>query len=169
MRKALTFIACGLIGAILILGYQAVAVGDIEVAKRAIKEFRPGNEESGNFPHIGPLNYWTLHIDSFTQDTKVSTVAELYKSACSRLTDIYGSEAHAYSWHDEFGYDRFALVVVRYALKTPYSHLLVTAYENNDNHSFSFEHVKGEFDTKGKKLETSWALPASFRAVEGVR
>lgn len=135
----------------------------ISESKRAIADFRAGDEHSRNRPQIGSLLYWHYHIDTFTHDTDGVTIGMLYSTACRRLMDLYPGEAKTYFWRDVFGYPRHALVVTRMVETVPYSHLVVSACENNDNTSFAFEHVKGAFDEAGKIRESNWTLPAFLK------
>jgi hypothetical protein len=69
------------------------------------------------------------------------------------------AEMKTYTWVDQMGWPRLATVVQFKIEDRPTSFLLVTAFQNNDNDSYSFSYEDGEFSITDKKLAPSWELP----------
>jgi len=112
-----------------------------------------------HWPRLGPLKTWDLEVDTYTHDVPSRVIASLYSSACQKLEALYGKEVHTYSWSDLEGWPRIATVVQFQNENRGHSYLVVRAYQNNDNDSFSFEYCSGVFDTARKQMRPSWILP----------
>ena len=154
-NRALSVVALSLA---MILPACAEKNDPVSITKLLIESVQRGNKIDG-WPHMGPLDSWELGIDTFTNEVSSKTIAELYTLTCKKLADLYGEEVKTYFWTDQEGWPRIATVVQFKIGDEARSYLVVRAFQNNDNDSFSFDHIDGEFDIKEKKLMPDSNLP----------
>jgi hypothetical protein len=130
----------------------------VTLAKSLIGSFTKGNKGDA-WPHIGPMPRWSINIDTFTQEVSSRVIGELYAMTCKKVEEHYKAEMKTYTWVDQMGWPRLATVVQFKIEDRPTSFLLVTAFQNNDNDSYSLSYEDGEFSITDKKLAPSWELP----------
>lgn len=130
----------------------------VDLTRQLIAAMTAENKVDG-WPRLGPLETWDLEVDTYTHEVSSSVIASLYASACKKLAELYGKEVHTYTWSDLESWPRIATVVQFQNEGRGPSYLVVRAYQNNDNDSFSFQYCSGTFNTDKKQLQPSWTLP----------
>jgi hypothetical protein len=110
-----------------------------------------------NKPHLGALAKWSIRLDTYTHDCNKFEIKRLYQKTVTKLKDLYKlkEEVTFYTWEDDMTYPREALVV-QFKHKE-YPTYLITRYSiNNDNDSYSFEHIDGIFVIEESKPSESY-------------
>lgn len=159
MRKLFLTLAL-VVGTVGLLAIWAFVPSDVSSARQLISSLKRGDGDGvPDWPHLGPVASWRIHIDTYTHDVSSSTIADLYSRACRKLVVLYKDEVKTYSWNDNEGYPRIATIVQFDIAGKPSDVLIVEGDQNNDNDSFTFEYRDGAFDTSKKKLLPSWELP----------
>ena len=123
----------------------------VDLAKRLIDSFRTTKGTNQWEPHLGPLDTWSLSVDTYSHGVPSSTIAALYNRACAKFATFYKKEMKTYYWLDVEGYPRLATVVQYHNEVSGPSYLLVAVYNNNDNDNFHFSYLEGVFEIKQGK------------------
>lgn len=155
--------------AILFLVFTLAACGRPDVVKQTeglIETFTATNKVN-NWPRLGPLESWHLAVDTYTHDVPSSTIQSLYYLTCKKLDSLYRDETVTYRWNDEMGYPgQVTIVQFRNEARGDF-HLATGVFEANDNDSFWFSYIEGDFDVSKMIKMKSWKLERILRCNQG--
>ena len=112
---------------------------------------------------MGGLHKWQLSIDTFTHEVPSQSIEDLYYRTCKKLSDLYGKQVVTYRWADRMGYPGQVTIVQFKNEVRGDSYLVAGVFEANDNDSFWFSYIDGNYDSAKKEKRPNWELDGILR------